>query len=293
MKTEVVGRRRSYTRRSKSPSSWTSQPPPIPTLPRIVTGSVCVSDEMHEVSDKMNECDQKHEEEMDPEVISKNFVLQVMVARSPNIRLHKALNKKASRNKNCLPSPNSFRSVQNPKPTSIAERMNTMVAKALVFQSPKKVISVKTSSELRTPLTKIGEGMKRLEISSQRKRILGYSNKSSKDIKHNPDKSLPFNPSGRKLSAYNKDKSKAKELFRPPNCEEKGNRSLRCIEKGNKHCNSMPTETVENDSSGMAIDMKSRDSLVFGSSRITKGNVFEEWLLTEETSGNLDTTNST
>ncbi|KAL7236206.1 hypothetical protein ACSBR1_019462 [Camellia fascicularis] len=134
--------------------------------------------------------------------------------------------------------------------------------------------------------------MKSLEISSQRKRILGYSNKSSKDIKLDPDKSLPLNPSTRKLSAY-KDKSKATELFRPPNCEEKGNRSLRCIEKGNKPCNSMPTETVENDSSGMEIDMKSRDSSVLGSSRITEGNLCEEWLSTEKTSGNLDTTNST
>ncbi|CAL5329477.1 unnamed protein product [Camellia sinensis] len=187
---EVVGRRRrSYTRRSKRPSSWTSQPPPIPTLATIVTGSVCVSG-----------CDQKHEDEMDPEAISKNFVLQVMAARSPNIRLHKALNKKASsvnekcplsgpakpstsrisrlavissfsqkmgdargkvkqllsklsstpnpkvkqvaakylttpRNKNCLPSLNSFRSVQNLKPTNIAEPKNRTVAKALVLRT--------------------------------------------------------------------------------------------------------------------------------------------------------------
>ncbi|CAL5377573.1 unnamed protein product [Camellia sinensis] len=282
-------------------------------------------------------CDQKHEEEINPKAISKNFVLRVMAAKGPNIRLHKALNKKASsvnekcplsvpakpsksrisrlavissfsqkmvdargkvkplsklsstpnpkvkqvaakylttpRNKNCLPSPNSFRSVQNPKPTSIAEPNNRTVAKALVFQSPKKVISIKTSSELRTPLTKICEGMKRLEITSQRKRILGYSNK-------------------RKLSAY-KDKSKAKELFGPPNCKEKGNKSLRCIKKGNKPCNSMPTETVENDLSGMEIDIKSRDSLVLGSSRITEGNVCEEWLSTKKTSGNLYTISST
>ncbi|KAF5951172.1 hypothetical protein HYC85_009116 [Camellia sinensis] len=301
-------------------------------------------------------CDQKHEEEIDPKAISKNFVLRVMAARSPNIRLHKALNKKASsvnekcplsvpakpsksrisrlavissfsqkmvdargkvkplsklsstpnpkvkqvaakylttpRNKNCLPSPNSFRSVQNPKPTSIAEPNNRTVAKALVFQSPKKVISIKTSSELRTPLTKICEGMKRLEITSQRKRILGYSNKSSKDIRRDHDKSLPLNPSRRKLSAY-KDKSKAKELFGPPNCKEKGNKSLRCIKKGNKPCNSMPTETVENDLSGMEIDIKSRDSLVLGSSRITEGNVCEEWLSTKKTSGNLYTITST
>ncbi|KAI8027482.1 hypothetical protein LOK49_LG02G03236 [Camellia lanceoleosa] len=195
-------------------------------------------------------------------------------------------------NKNCLPSPNSFQSVQNPKPTSIAEPTNRTVAKALVFQSPKKVISIKTSSELRTPLTKICEGMKRLEITSQRKRILGYSNKSSKDIRRDPDKSLPLNPSRRKLSAY-KDKSKAKELFGPPNCKEKGNKALRCIKKGNKPCNSMPTETVENDLSGMEIDIKSRDSLVLGSSRITEGNVCEEWLSTKKTSGNLYTITST
>ncbi|THG08007.1 hypothetical protein TEA_029375 [Camellia sinensis var. sinensis] len=265
-------------------------------------------------------CDQKHEEEMDPEAISKSFVLRVMAARSPSIRLHKALNKKASsvnekcpvsvpakpsksrisrlavissfsqkmgdargkdkplsklsstpnprvkqvaakyltttRNKNCLLNPNPFRSVQNLKPTNIAEPKNRTVAKALVFQSPKKVISIKTSSELRTPLKKICEGMKRLEITSQRKRILGYSNKSSKDIRRDPDKSLPLNPSRRKLSAY-KDKSKAKELFRPPNCKEKGNKSLRC------------------------------------SSRITEGNACEEWLSTDKTSGNLDAINST
>ncbi|CAL5379283.1 unnamed protein product [Camellia sinensis] len=158
-------------------------------------------------------CDQKYEEEMDPEAISKNFVLRKMV-------------------------------------------------------------------------------MKRLEISSQRKHILGYSNKSSKDIKRNPDKSLPLDPSRRKLGAY-EDKSKAKELFRPSNFKEKGNKSLRCIEKGNKPCNSMPKETVKNDLSRMEIDMKSRDSSVLGSSSITEGNVCEEWLSTEKTSGNLDTINST
>ncbi|KAI6701536.1 hypothetical protein NL676_015860 [Syzygium grande] len=39
-------------------------------------------------------CDQKHEEEMDSEAIYKNFVLRVMAARSPNIRLCKALTRK-------------------------------------------------------------------------------------------------------------------------------------------------------------------------------------------------------
>ncbi|KAL7206219.1 hypothetical protein ACSBR2_019014 [Camellia fascicularis] len=266
---------------------------------------------------------------MDPEAISKNFVLRVgytlsfllngvvdsvneecplsvpakpSKSRISSLAVISSFSQKMGdaslvqpqipRNKNCLPSPNSFQSVQNLKPTSIAEPKNRTVAKAFVFQSPKKVINIKTSSELHTPLTKICEGMKRLEISSQRKHILGYSNKSSKDIKRDPDKSLPLNPSRRKLGAY-EDKSKAKELFRPPNFKEKGNKSLRCIEKGNKPCNSMPKETVENDLSRMEIDMKSRDSSVLGSSSITEGNVCEEWLSTEKTSGNLEAINST
>ncbi|KAI3410681.1 uncharacterized protein J3R85_018586 [Psidium guajava] len=39
-------------------------------------------------------CDQKHEEELDSEAIYKNFVLRVMAARSPNVRLRKALTRK-------------------------------------------------------------------------------------------------------------------------------------------------------------------------------------------------------
>ncbi|KAB5520646.1 hypothetical protein DKX38_024965 [Salix brachista] len=42
-------------------------------------------------------CDQKHEEEMDSEAIYKKFVLRVMAARSPNIRLRKALYRNDSR----------------------------------------------------------------------------------------------------------------------------------------------------------------------------------------------------
>ncbi|XP_054793846.1 uncharacterized protein LOC129299395 [Prosopis cineraria] len=47
-------------------------------------------------------CDQNHEEELDSEAIYKNFVLRVMAARSPNVRLRKALNKReASANLKC------------------------------------------------------------------------------------------------------------------------------------------------------------------------------------------------
>ncbi|KAG8368576.1 hypothetical protein BUALT_Bualt15G0059900 [Buddleja alternifolia] len=42
-------------------------------------------------------CDHKHDEEMDSETIYKNFVLRVMAARSPNIKLRRALDRNASR----------------------------------------------------------------------------------------------------------------------------------------------------------------------------------------------------
>ncbi|GMH16415.1 hypothetical protein Nepgr_018256 [Nepenthes gracilis] len=41
-------------------------------------------------------CDQKHEEEMDYEAIDKSFVLRVMEARSPNVRLRKILNNRVT-----------------------------------------------------------------------------------------------------------------------------------------------------------------------------------------------------
>ncbi|XP_057465746.1 uncharacterized protein LOC130755371 [Actinidia eriantha] len=301
-------------------------------------------------------CDQKHEEEIDPEAISKNFLLRVMAARSPYIKLRQILNKKASsvnekcplsappktsksrvsrlavissfsqkmvdgkgkakplsklnstsnakgkqvaakylttpRNKKCLPNPNSFRSVQNPK-TSIVVPKNRTVAKALVFHSPKKAISIKTSVELRTPLTKICEGMKRLEINGQRKRVLGYSNKLSKEIRRDPNKSLPVDSSIRQLSAC-KNKNKARPLSKPPNCKGKETKSLRLIKrksKGNseKPCNS---QTVENDSSAMEINMTSREGSLLGDSRVTEGN-YEERLTTEKTSGSFDSVDST
>ncbi|XP_057493070.1 uncharacterized protein LOC130778568 [Actinidia eriantha] len=306
-------------------------------------------------------CDQKHEEEIDPEAISKNFVLRVMAARSPYIKLRQILNRKASsvnekcplsapskpsksrvsrlavissfsqkmvdgkrkakplskltstpnakgkqvaarylttpRNKKCLPNPNAFRSVQNPKITSIAVPKNRTVAKALVFHSPKKAIGIKTSVELRTPLTKICKGMKKLEINGQRKRVLGYSNKLSKEIRCDPNKSLPVEPARRQISAC-KDKNKAKELFRPPNCKGKETKSLRHIKrksKGNteKACNSVPKETVENDSSTMEIDTKSREGSLLSDSRVTEGNLYEEQLTTEETSGSFDSADFT
>ncbi|KAH0727300.1 hypothetical protein KY284_003165 [Solanum tuberosum] len=205
-------------------------------------------------------CDQKHEEEMDSEKIYKDFILRVMAARSPNVRLQKALSRHAAgknlkcpltvpakssksrlsklaavstisrkliedkektsshkliedkekaghpskstatpkirgrqvaakylttpRNKKYLPNPNSFHSVQNPRPAALEVPKNRIIAKALVFHSPKKAISLKKSVELRIPLTKLCQGIKKLEITDQKKCLLQYSGKS-KDTKSN------------------------------------------------------------------------------------------------------------
>ncbi|KAL2518745.1 Uncharacterized protein Adt_14992 [Abeliophyllum distichum] len=224
-------------------------------------------------------CDQQHEEEMDSETIYKNFVLRVMAARSPNVRLRKALNISASsskyplsappkssksrlavifsisqktmedkkkvvkpllkhvstptitkakpvaakylttpRNKNSPKNQKSFRSVRNPKSTAIEVPKNRMVAKALVFHSPKKAIKVKTSVELRTPLTKLRERTKRVEITSQRKHIKGYSNQSSKKSQNQEAKSL--------RSVKSKGKVQLLKPSTPKELEENGCRNL-------------------------------------------------------------------
>ncbi|XP_075492640.1 uncharacterized protein LOC142530711 [Primulina tabacum] len=78
------------------------------------------------------------------------------------------------RNKTKLSNPKSFRSVQNAKPANVEVPKSRMIAKALVFYSPKKTIKVKTS-----PLTKLCERMNKLEITDQKKQlILGLSSKS-------------------------------------------------------------------------------------------------------------------
>ncbi|XAR52971.1 hypothetical protein NMG60_11021323 [Bertholletia excelsa] len=300
-------------------------------------------------------CDQKHEEELDHEAISKDFVLRVMAARSPNIRLRKVLNRKASSeqakcplsappkprisrlalissvsqnmvqakgkvkptskltltpkakgkqvaakylttptNKNCIQNSNSFRSVQYQKATNLLVPKNKTVAKALVFHSPKKGINVKTSSELKTPLTKICEGIRKLEITGQRKRVLGSSNKSSKEIKRDPHSLLPMD-SPRKPSSALKDRSKAKGKIRPPN-KDREMKSVRQIKRKSRKNSKKPgdfvsNEAVENNSSDMEIDMKSRDGSVSGNSRITEDNMCGKQLATGknvESSGSSD-----
>ncbi|XP_009616815.1 uncharacterized protein [Nicotiana tomentosiformis] len=265
-------------------------------------------------------CDQKHEEEMDHEKIYKDFVLRVMAARSPNVRLQKALSRRATgknikcpltvpakssksrlsklaavsnisckliedkekishpskptstpkikgkqvaakylttpRNKKCLPNPSSFRSVQNPKPAALAVPKNRTIAKALVFHSPKKAISLKKSVELRTPLTKLCQGIKKLEISDQKKRVLGYSEKS-KDTKCNPGDSLrnrnPQKDKSKTPKSTGKSQTRVLSKARPVHST-----SIQNQAKLEKKCHSK--EKAENDCSKSEVDLTSRDS---------------------------------
>ncbi|KAJ0251244.1 Neurofilament heavy protein [Hirschfeldia incana] len=180
-------------------------------------------------------CDQKHEEFMDSEAIYKRFVLRVMAARSPSVRLRKALYRKdfsddptcpntvpakpsrsrvsrlamissfphqpnggsmrpreVSTNKNATPkaktvkgkeshkslterkmqmhkSPAGYWSVQNPRTATTTRALeNRVVAKALVFHSPKKLFKLNRSVEFSSSVKKLCCGMRTLEIGNKR-----------------------------------------------------------------------------------------------------------------------------
>ncbi|CAA2970101.1 Hypothetical predicted protein [Olea europaea subsp. europaea] len=266
-------------------------------------------------------CDQQHEKEMDSETIYKNFVLRVMAARSPNVRLRKALNKSASsskcpqsappkssksrlafvssnsqkiiedkkkvvrpllkpvstptttktkpvaakylttpRNRNGLPKQNSFRSVRNPKSTAIEVPKNRMAAKALIFHSPKKFIKVKTSVELRTPLTKLRERTKRVEITSQRKQVLLHSSKSSKNSQIQEAKSV------RSI------KSKCKvQLSKPPTSKElEGNGcSNMDVNAKSRSCTTLDISRIQNINNDKQHTMDSAVSALFEQQKST------------------------
>ncbi|KAL8097348.1 uncharacterized protein LOC141684020 isoform X2 [Apium graveolens] len=282
-------------------------------------------------------CDRKHEEELDPEEISKNFVLRVMAARSPNVRRRRALNGRnmsmkcplsapakssrsrlprlamvssmsqkmldvkekvgshpkinlsstpmvkgkqvaskymtTPRNKRNLSHQTSFRSVQNPRPTKIAVPKSHLVAKALVFRSPRKDIPKATAVELNTPLTKLCEGMKRLEITSQRKRVLGYTGKSAKGTKCNQSK-IPSEYSRKQRTIQ--DDGKCLPLCHQ-NCKGKEAKFLK-TNKTNSN-KQMPTEQFEkvseDGSRKKRIDVKTKDSSALEFS-VSEGNAHGE-----------------
>ncbi|XP_022762838.1 uncharacterized protein LOC111308633 [Durio zibethinus] len=260
-------------------------------------------------------CDQKHEEEMDSEAIYKNFVLRVMAARSPSVRLRKALYRKDSssnlecprtvpakssksrvsrlamissipqkmgeakvkvrpvpkqsattpnvkaakqsstkalttpRNRKGLSNPGTFQSVRNPKPTTIEVPKNRVVAKALVFHSPKRAVKLKKSVELSSSLRKICRGMEKVEITE--KNTLGCKkplDASRKQLRGREVKSRVYDS----LHFQNQKKQEAK--------------SVRCSKKKNKGKDlQLPTKGPmchklnEKYSTEMEIEAKSKD----------------------------------
>ncbi|KAJ7968365.1 Neurofilament heavy protein [Quillaja saponaria] len=288
-------------------------------------------------------CDQKHEEELDCEEINKNFVLRVMAARSPNVRLRKALIRKEQstnpkwpltaptkssksrvtrlalissvsqkmidnklrtrpvskvsatpsrkvkesssmakafttpRNQRRLLNPNNFRSVRNPKPTNVVVPKNRVVAKALVFNSPKKAVKTKSSIELNTAMKTLYSAMKKLEINGGKK--------------HEAGKQLPIAASRKQLRGREV-KSRVFDSLHSHCRKGQESKSLRCFkkktEKGlEKSQASLPHEGAEpeHDYSDMEIDEKSRDGslergVVSDTSENSKGNENEVFLKT-------------
>ncbi|XP_021903810.1 cylicin-2 isoform X2 [Carica papaya] len=257
-------------------------------------------------------CDQKHEEEMDPEAIYKNFVLRVMAARSPSIGLRKALCRKDSsknmkcpqtvpakssksrvsklamissisqkmvdakvktiskqnatpnatakpsaavakalttpRNKNSRSNPATFRSIRNPKATTIAIPNNSVVAKALVFPSPKKTVKLKQSVELGTSMRKLCDGMKKLEITNTKQEILGPNKKPL------PVEAPRKQRKGREIKSRVYDSLLSKTS--------KGQEAIKCLKRKSKGKESklcsrpLPREGINNDSSDLEIEEK-------------------------------------
>lgn len=205
------------------------------------------------------------------------------------------------RNKRVLPNSNSFRSVQNPKPTTVVGVAKSgSVAKALVFHSPKKSIRLKTSVELRTPLTKLCQGMKKLEITSQRKNTLARSGKSSSKLGHDDSqKSLLLN-SSRRQKVSNMEKSRTK-VSQHSNCQkDQDSKSLRSgkyksKENLGKNCSikeiSRDDDTKEHlDASSIQGHHTSTDSeVVSTSTKVSEGEISDSQKSSQMSTGGNDT----
>ncbi|BAT86952.1 hypothetical protein VIGAN_05028500 [Vigna angularis var. angularis] len=253
-------------------------------------------------------CDRKHEQELDSETIYKKFILRVMAARSPNVRLRKALKKReASANLKCphsapaksrvsrmnfisssslkmtdknvqvkplskvaatpnakvRPSPpvttprnnqkkvsnvEPFRSVQSKKMFTVDVPKSRVVSKALVFHSPKKVIKIKSSIELKTPMRALCSAMKKLELNGVKKNEEKGSNSlpvtaSKKQLRGREVKSRVFDS----LSSNNR---------KEPETNSMSSLKEKKVKKGTQK--RQVAKPHQNDSSDMEIDEKSR-----------------------------------
>ncbi|RZC62712.1 hypothetical protein C5167_024471 [Papaver somniferum] len=262
-------------------------------------------------------CDLKHEEDINPETLYKDFVLRVMAARSPNLRYRrqatranlkcpqsepaksskrrlsrltvvtsisqkladakvkvhpickfnltpKGTAKKISisgkalttpRNKKSFSNRDPFRSVQNVK-TACAMPRNRVVAKALVFNSPKKAERKKNLIGCQTPVTALCSEMNKLEITSQAKPCKTSSSASCQPRKCTPA-SQPL-----KSKLYDQI---AKNLIEVSgDSKEPKTKSMRRMKKKSKGklqnvLDLVPQESSVNDVTDMGVDEKSEN----------------------------------
>ncbi|CAO2815846.1 unnamed protein product [Amaranthus hypochondriacus] len=216
---------------------------------------------------------------------------QKLPASTPNPRVkHVAAKYMTSprRKKGSSPKANAFRSVRNTKKSSISLPKSKVMAKALVFNSPKKaaVKRKNTLVELSTPITKLCEGEKNGRIHTQTK---GVTRKQSKDCTSDKksmstpittlcegvknlqidtqkkgliQKKLPMDGARKKRSSY---------LAQTRDIDAKPSRSVKSKTKLNHR---KLYDKLSDESSDMEINEKSRLGETSSSERPTTGETF-------------------
>ncbi|GKV23794.1 hypothetical protein SLEP1_g33489 [Rubroshorea leprosula] len=199
-------------------------------------------------------------------------------AKQPSV-LAKALT--TPRNKKRLSNPGTFRSVRNTKATTIEVPKNRVVAKALVFHSPKKIVKLKKSVELGTSLRKLCTGMKKLEITNGKKDTL------------NCNKTLPLDASKRKIRGREV-KSRVYDSLHSQSHKCQEAKHYKHLKMRNKEKDSQfpkdpaSNQEPESNSDQLEIKEKSRDGSAdvcstSGASKFCEGNKNEEQMSTRET----------
>lgn len=181
------------------------------------------------------------------------------ISATPNVKakqpssVAKALT--SPRNRKPISNPDTFRSVRNPKLKNVAVPKNRVVAKALVFHSPKKAVRTKVSKEWGSPVGKMCSAMKKLEITSGKKHVLGYN------------KPLPLDTS-RKQFRGREVKSRVFDSLHSNNCKGQEAKSMKRKNKETdlrQCCDPVPHEGVnDNDTTDMEVDEKSRNGTLEG-----------------------------
>ena len=167
------------------------------------------------------------------------------VKQSPSVA--KALT--TPRNQKKVSNVAPFRTVQSKKAMSVAVPKSRMVAKALVFPSPKKAVKIKSSIELNRPMKALCSAMKKLELNGRKQNGEGCN-------------SLPVSASRKQLRGREV-KSRVFDSLYSNNRKGPETNTVRCLKekkvKGmQKRQVTVPHEETENDSSDMEIDEKSR-----------------------------------